>query len=137
MNKGAVLRRLGRYEDAAVLLRQANGICDKVGMQSDLNCITAGEELGITLLLGGKPREAAGVLERTIATAAPLEATSPGIRDAVADCRFALAKALWDSGMRSARIWDLVSAAEEEVKAAKRGSEETEIAGWKVGHPGP
>ncbi len=134
---GDALTGLGRHEEAITRFTQALGLQEKLGTQRNTNYVDALRGLGIALLAAGRPRPAVEALERAVTLAATLEGDAADMRRMVAQARFALARALWESGARSARVSDLAHEAEDGYERLGKTVSAREVVTWRAAHPVP
>jgi len=93
-NSAEVLYLEKRYAEALEIYRQTLAIDSKVLGPSHFDLSFSLKGVGISLLGLGRSREAIAPLEQALV----LREREPGREQAVAECRFFLAEALWDGG---------------------------------------
>ena len=86
--------------------------------------------LGEALLGDGRPRQAIAPLERALAMDAELQLSDAEHELYVAEARFALAQALWQTGVRGARIAELISASANAFRRRGHESRAAEAESW-------
>jgi serine/threonine-protein kinase len=124
---GDILDRQGTHTDARVLHERAVAILEKLGGANDLTLAGPLTALGECELAQGKAGEAVAVLER----AAALRGDHGGGPIHVAETRFALARALWDSGGDRRRAVTLATQARD---GARHGHDRAGIEAWLAAH---
>jgi tetratricopeptide (TPR) repeat protein len=131
-NRGEVLNALGRSREALPLFDRSLQVWPRaIGADSELLAYPLTGK-GEALLLLGRAREAIAPLERALA----LRVATHETRSPLGDTRFALARALWDSGGDQTRARALAAAARDDFAAlppnpASRARAEA----WLAAHP--
>jgi tetratricopeptide (TPR) repeat protein/predicted Ser/Thr protein kinase len=130
---GDALSGLRRYDEALASYAKAIAIHEKTGTTGEPNYWRAllGEgraELGL-----GRAKAAAASLERAYALASKQEGASPEQQTAIADLEFALARALWETGARTARVDDLARDAAAIDDRLARADAARDVRSWSVG----
>jgi tetratricopeptide (TPR) repeat protein len=131
-NYGEVLSELGRHREAEVALRETLHLMNaRFGPESHYRAYPM-VPLGNTLVATGRAREAVTLLEEAVR----LRERGEHNRSLVAEARFALARALWESKADRARACTLAAAAREDY--AKNPGFDKQIAAvtaWLAAHP--
>jgi tetratricopeptide (TPR) repeat protein len=131
---GDVLFELHRYDEAIESGQKALAIYDKNPSALDTNCVHVFTGVGQAQILVGRAREGLASLERAVALSAKVAATSGEGKGFVADAHFALAKALWQAGVRTTRVGDLARAAEQMYERASNLDGAHEVQTWMADH---
>lgn len=124
----AVLNAQGKNADARGHYERAIAMLERLGGPNDLALAEPLTGLGQSELALGRPREALVPLER----AAVLRGEHGGGPVAVAETRFALAQALWDSGGDRRRAVTLATQAR---AGARHGRDRDSVDAWRRTHP--
>jgi serine/threonine protein kinase/tetratricopeptide (TPR) repeat protein len=134
---GDALSGLGRYDESVAKYKLALGLQEKLGTQRNTNFVDALRGLGIAQLSSGKAHDAVEPLERAVTLAASLEDRSADTQRYVAQSRFGLARALWATGTRSARVSELARGAEDGYRGIAKEDAAREVEQWRLAHPLP
>jgi serine/threonine protein kinase len=128
-NRGEILNALGRFEEARQSFETAIVTLEREVGVDDRNLAYALTGIGIGWLALGNPIEAIAPLERALK-----------IRDTDSDAtkraetKFALARALWDSGRARARARALAEGAREGLSETSEPAKKAEVEEWLANH---
>jgi eukaryotic-like serine/threonine-protein kinase len=130
-NEGEILNGLGRYDAATKSFTRASRIWEReLGPEAD-GIATALTGLGISYLGQSRMTEALSSLERAMRVRAGGDADPA----AVAQTKFALARALWQSGHDLQRARHLATQARDAFAKASRERDLRMVDGWLGSHP--
>jgi tetratricopeptide (TPR) repeat protein len=133
-NMADVLVGLHRYEEAIENGQKALAIYEKNHSAIDPNYVQLLTCVGNAQTLTGKRREGLVSLERAVALSAKVEASSAEGQGVLADAYFALAKALSQSGARTARVAELARMAEQMYERVANAEAERAVNNWLAEH---
>jgi tetratricopeptide (TPR) repeat protein len=125
---------LHRYAEAASYDEQAAAISEKLGPMGALTLTAALAGLGTARLREGNAAEAVRVLERGLAVSSSVEESSGEFEAIRAQIRFSLAQALWQTGVRIARVGELARVAVEAYRRAGDEDGAREAEAWSGAH---
>ncbi len=125
---GGALWKLGHYEEARQRYERALALREKAVGPTHPRLAAALLGLGELELARGRPAEAMAPLERALALAQGSD---------LADVRFALARALWDTERDVPRASALATQAQEYWRGLGHTPNFTRLTGWLAEHPGP
>ncbi len=125
-NRGEILNNLGRYREARQAFERARVIWERELGLDDRNLGYALTGIGLSYLSEGTPTSALVPLERAFKIREAQE-TDPSHR---AETRFALARALWESGRDRGRARTLAVEARETYRKADAKSRVAEVESW-------
>ena len=131
-NLAGLLRAEGKHAAALPLHREALAIHEKAAGEDSRQIVPSLLGVGEALLGTGRAADATAILERAVVILEDGE----GEPSRLAEARFALARALWQSGEDRGRAGELAAAALAAYEAAgERGrARRDEIEGWQVRH---
>jgi tetratricopeptide (TPR) repeat protein len=129
-NRGEMLNALNRHEEAITDFDAALRIWERVfePKHPDLAAALAG--LGKAYLETDKTEQALRPLERAL----EIQGVAEGLPQRIAETRFALARALWDSGRDRRRAVDLARQARDGYGLANARDKADEVKAWLVTH---
>jgi serine/threonine protein kinase len=125
-NRGEILNSLGRYREARQSFERARVIWERELGLDDRNLGYALTGIGLSYLAEGTSTSALVPLERAFKIREAQE-TDPSHR---AETRFALARALWDSGRDRGRARSLAAEAREAYRKADAKARVAEVEAW-------
>jgi tetratricopeptide (TPR) repeat protein len=125
-NRGEILNNLGRYREARQSFERARVIWERELGLDDRNLGYALTGIGLSYLAEGTSTSALVPLERAFKIREAQE-TDPSHR---AETRFALARALWESGRDRGRARTLAEQARETFRKADAKGRVAEVDGW-------
>ena len=131
---GEALLGLHRYAEAASSYEQAASISEHLGRMGSLTLAAALSGLGVARLAQGSAAEAVRVLERGLTVMGSIEETSGEVEAYRGQTRFALAQALWLTGVRAARVGELARASVESFRQARDEDRAREAEAWVAAH---
>jgi serine/threonine protein kinase len=129
-NRGEILNALGRYRDARASFEKARIIWERELGLDNRNLAYALTGIGISYISEGDPGSAIVPLERAFKIREEHE-NDPSRR---AETRFALARALWESGRDRARARALAEEAREGYALAELKPKLADVESWLRGH---
>jgi serine/threonine protein kinase/tetratricopeptide (TPR) repeat protein len=134
---GQALNGLHRHDEAIVEFKLAIALQEKLGTTRNTNYVDALKGLGLAELASGKTRDAVEHLEKAVTLASGLEDKAADTQRNVAEARFGLARALWETGTRTARVSELAHAAEDGYRGIAKEDLVREVAAWRLAHQVP
>jgi tetratricopeptide (TPR) repeat protein len=129
-NRGEVLNALGRSREARQSFERAQSIWEKELGTENPNLGFALTGIGISYLIEGNPSSALAPLERALKIRSSKELE----RSRIAETRFALARALWDSNRDRGRARVLASDAKRDFVAATKALGAADVDAWLRDH---
>jgi eukaryotic-like serine/threonine-protein kinase len=129
-NRGEILNALGRFGDARESFQAAMVTFEREVSADDRNLAYALTGLGMGWLQTGRFVEAIAPLERAMKIREKAEPESLK----VSETKFALARALWDSGRDRARARALADAARESLARTSETAKRAEVEMWLAKH---
>jgi tetratricopeptide (TPR) repeat protein len=132
---GDALSCLHRYDEAEAAFASSVAIHERTDNEKEPCYVHSLLGIGQARLLAGKAADAVAPLEKALAAS---RAAEGGLTLQEADAsaiRLTLAKALWQSGMRTARVAELARAAAEMYESTGKLDDARQVRSWLSEHP--
>jgi tetratricopeptide (TPR) repeat protein/predicted Ser/Thr protein kinase len=133
-DKARALLRLRRYSDSVAQFQKAVDIHVRTNTEVDFDCVNACAGMAEALTQLAMPAQAVASAERAVALGSRATSLSPEHEMNLAVARLTLAKALWASGNRTARVTELAQAAREVFTAHGDAEDAKDIGDWVASH---
>jgi tetratricopeptide (TPR) repeat protein len=129
-NRGEVLNALGRTREARHSFARAQAIFEKEADTENTTLAYVLTGIGTSYLIDQNASSAVAPLERAL----EIRSSTGAERWRIADTRFALARALWDSNRDRVRARSLAGEARRDYQEASKSDNAAEVASWLREH---